>query len=371
MPKRSGTSARSEHALRRTEGNHVARSRSVTAKQAKKVTSLAKAPPSATKGPANAKRLVKSPVIVPARATSSRRNVGTVPHSERSALLPLRIPTPPPPPIPRSMELEWTNDPEGSPPHTEGAFDRWVRRGDALLRKLAEHGAANDEYRTNLREGRFFWVDPRGRVSAEARAKLICTFVPQTASLTMGWADPALRGEAVGRILGMPSEVDDIDEEGAWRIAMATAEHADAEYIYRVRSPTQCLFLALSALSFSAARAPFIPTTPVAMALVTLGEARVAANLGAEPVDTLRARLTAAGAVLLEQSEYAYRETEWVARLVWTGKQLGALAERLPQPASGEGAKGASSTRWLDRTVAQELVDALAILEEEWRQLGG
>lgn len=265
------------------------------------------------------------------------------------------------------MELEWTGDPGGSTPPEEAAFDRWVRRGDDLLRKLAEHGAANHEYRANLREGRFYWVDPSGAISAEARAKLLCTFVPQTSSVTMGWADPLTRDLALPRVAGMPAEVDNVDEEGAWRIAMTAADRAQADHIYRVRSPTRCMFLALSHLVFVSGRQAYVPSTPVALVLATLGEARNAANLGAEPVDTLRARLCAAGATLLEQAEYVHRHTDWVGRLVRTGKRLSALAERLPRPTFFSVAKG-SATLWLERPLADDLVESIALLEEEWHQ---
>jgi hypothetical protein len=265
------------------------------------------------------------------------------------------------------MELEWTGDPGGSSPPAEEPFERWVRRGDELLFRLAEHGAADHEYRVDLREGRFYWVDPRGRVSAEARAVLLCTFVPQTASVTMGWAEARLGGCAIGRIAGMPAEQDDLDEEGAWCVAMEAADRVGAEYIYRVRSPARCLFLGLSGLTFTPAHPAFVPGTPVALVLATLGEARTAADLGAEPLDVLRARLSAGGAALLEQAEYAHRDTDWVARLVRTGRRLGALADRLPRPTFFSVAKGAS-TVWLEPKLRADLVESLTLLEEEWRQ---
>jgi hypothetical protein len=289
------------------------------------------------------------------------------PPGHESVRPPPRIPPPEPLLAPRSMELEWTGDPGGSSPPEEAAADRWARRGDELLLRLAKHGAADHHYRADLREGRFCWVDPAGHVSAEARAQLLCTFVPQTSSVTMGWADPHMAGVALTPVPAMPAEVDDIDEEGAWHVAMSAAEHAGAEYLYRVRSPARCLFLALSGLTFGPSRAEVAAVTPVAMVLATLSEARLAAELGAEPVDTLKARLAAAGATLLEQAEYTHRDTDWVARLVRTGKRLGALAERLPRPTFHSVAKG-DHTVWLERRLADDLVLSLGLLEEEWQQ---
>ncbi len=280
---------------------------------------------------------------------------------------PPRIATPPPPLAPRSMELEWESDPGDFSPRVEGIFERCVRRGDELLRRLAEHGAADHETRVDLRDGRFYWVDDRGRVSAEAEAKLICTYFPQTSSVTMGWFDARLRKQAIRRIAGMPSELDNLDEEGAWRVALTAADRTPMDYLYRVRSPARCLFLSLSHLTFSPSREAFVPTTPVALVLATLGEARVSAQLGAEPLDTLRARLSAAGATLLNQAEFAHRGTDWVARLNRTGKRITALAERLPRPTYYSVAKGAQ-TLWLDKRLADDLVESITLLEEEWRQ---
>ena len=70
----------------------------------------------------------------------------------------------------RVMELHWGDDTPSSR-RPDGLVQRWIKRGDALLRHLAEHGAARHEYRADLKEGRFVWVDPDGRVSARgARA---------------------------------------------------------------------------------------------------------------------------------------------------------------------------------------------------------
>ena len=183
----------------------------------------------------------------------------------------------------------------------------------------------------------------------------------------MAWADARNRAFVPPRVPGIPPEFDNVDEEGAWRIAMAAADRAECDYLYRVRSPAQSMFLALSDLRFLSSRQAFVPTTPVALVLATLGEARVAAHLGAEPVDTLRARLSAAGAALLEQAEYVHRHTDWVSRLVRTGKRLSALAERLPRPTFFSVAQG-RCTVWLDRKLADDLVESISLLEEEWHQ---
>lgn len=268
------------------------------------------------------------------------------------------------------MELEWSGDPGGSSPPEEPAFDRWVARGDLLLRKLAEHGAANHEYRTDLREGRFYWVDPDGRVSAQAKARLVCTFVPSTSSVAMGWADPMWRTVAISRLDGMPAELDNMDEEGAWRVAMAAADRAGADFLYRVRAGTVSLFLCLNGLSFAHDLKAFVPHTPVPFVRALLAESIHAVALGAEPADTLRARIAGAGTALVELSAYAYRATDWVSRLTRSGKRLLSLAEKLPRPTFFSVAKGTSAV-WLDPREAGDLKDSLTLLDEEWRQFGG
>ncbi|MEZ4313978.1 MAG: hypothetical protein R3F14_38645 [Polyangiaceae bacterium] len=401
MAKRTGSSAHGERATRGMERKDVAGERTAAAKTLKKRPSR-EAPPGssarakrATKGgpraavaPPKSTAQAKRTKTAGARAEASRearveparrkkmetkiavRGVGARDEEPavETARVPPRIPTPPALAVaPRSMELEWTGDPGGSTPPAEATFDRWVRRGDELLRRLAEHGAASHEYRVNLEDGRFFWVDEGGRVSAEAKARLVCSYVPQTASLAMGWADGATRAVSTPRVIGMAAEIDDIDEEGAWRIAMHAAEVAGAQYLYRVRSAAQSLFLALAGLTFTPSLRSYVPSTPVAMVLATLEEAREATLLGAEPVDTLRARLSAAGASLMQQAEFAHRDTDWVARLLRAGKRLGTLADRLPRPTFHSVAKG-GATLWLDPNLASDLVESIEMLEEEWRQ---
>src|SRR6185437_11472629 len=52
----------------------------------------------------------------------------------------------------RVMELHWGDDTPSSR-RPDGLAQRWIKRGDALLRHLAEHGAARHEYRADLKEG--------------------------------------------------------------------------------------------------------------------------------------------------------------------------------------------------------------------------
>jgi hypothetical protein len=263
------------------------------------------------------------------------------------------------------MELHWGDDVPSSR-RSGGLVQRWVKRGDALLRHLAEHGAARHEYRADLRDGRFVWVDPDGRVSAEAQAQVVCSWSRSTSALAMAWADPLVRGAGIGRLEGMPSERDDIDEEAAWRVAMEAADRASAEYLYRVTTPHAWYFLALSGLTFHPERASFSPSTPVGLVLRGLADIHSAVESRAEPTEVVRDRLSGLGQALLLESEYAYRNTDWVARLERTGRRLVNLGQQLPRSSFNSLAAGHVPTEWLDRQATIDLGDALALLEDEW-----
>ena len=266
----------------------------------------------------------------------------------------------------RLMELHWGDEEPAQSVRSDGLVKRWVKRGDALLRHLAEHGAAKHEYRADLEGGRFVWLDPTGKVSAETEARVICSYAKSTSVLSMGWRDPRLRKAGIARIDGMAAEVDDVDEEGAWRVAMEVADATHAEYLYRVTTPHAWYFLALRALTFTPARGSFTPGTPVGMVLRTLGETRTAIESRAEPADVVRSRLLGVGQALLQEAGYAYRDTDWVSRLERTGKWMLLLAERLPRQSYGSVAAGRGTEEWLDREATVDLSQAITLLEDEW-----
>jgi hypothetical protein len=265
----------------------------------------------------------------------------------------------------RVMELSWGDDAAVEPP-VEGLVQRWVKRGDALLRRLAEHGAARHEYRAELSQGRFVWVDPAGLVSAETRARVLCSWSPSTSTLVMAWADALMRDAGVPRIEGMASEHDDVDEERAWQIAMEAADAARAAYLYRVTTPHTWYFLALSEPTFLPERGSFRPGTPVGLVLRGLTEARQGIESRAEPASVVRDRLAGLGHALLQESEYAYRGTDWVVRLERAGRRLLKLSEQLPRASFGSVAAGRRVEEWLSREATIDLSQAIALLEDEW-----
>jgi hypothetical protein len=182
----------------------------------------------------------------------------------------------------------------------------------------------------------------------------------------MAWADPLVRASGIGRVDGMPAERDDVDEESAWRIAMEAADRTSAEYLYRVTTPHAWYFLALSGLTFHPQRASFSPGTPVGMVRRGLADTRGAVESRAEPAEIVKNRVSTLGQSLLLEAEYAYRDTDWVARLERTGRRLLALGQQLPRSSFTSLAAGRSAGEWLDRQTTIDLSEALALLEDEW-----
>lgn len=266
-----------------------------------------------------------------------------------------------------AAELEW-DDGERVPPFAiaDDLVQKWVRRGEELLAQLRQHGAAKHEYRADLKDGRFVWIAPDGRVSAEAKAQVVCSWSRTTSVVVMAWADALVRPAGIARVDGMPSERDDADEETAWRVAMAAADACGAAYLYRVPTPHAWYFVALRDLTFTPEEDVFVPAAPVGLVLRGLADTRIAIASRAEPADVLRERLTAVGDSFLHQAEYAYRGTDWVARLERTGRRMMHLAGMVARPSYGSIAAGRPAEEWLDRDIAVDLIEAITMLEDEW-----
>ncbi|WP_438017338.1 DUF6882 domain-containing protein [Sorangium sp. So ce315] len=269
---------------------------------------------------------------------------------------------------PRPPELDWDDTPSDSAEETRARG--WAARGEELFQQLVDHGASLHEYRADLKEGRFVWIAPGGRVSVEARARLLCSWSRATSVLVMAWADPLVSGAGIERIDGVPAEQDSVDEQGAWQIAMAAADACGAAYLYRVSSPLAWYFLALDDLTFSPRRASFHPGAPVGLVLRAIGEVREAIGSRAEPADVIRDRISALSDSLFHHARYAYRDTDWVARLERTGGCLMHLAKRIPRASYSAIAAGQRVDEWLERELAVELSNALSLIEDEWSLFG-
>lgn len=322
-----------------------------------KGSSTGKAPPKTAKAKPSAARTKSSSSSRAVKSAAPRAVVKPEPAVTDAAS---------PPPLLNDAEAELPprdTDPQG---WLDALIARWTRRGQMLLQKLAEHGAAEHEYRADLKEGRFVWIAPDGHVSVEARANVLCSWSRSTSVLAMAWADPVVRYAGVTELPGLASEHDDVDEEKAWLLAMEAAEAAGAEYLYRVPSPHAWYFLALRDLTFDPKRASFRPGTPVGLVLRELADTRAAIESRAEPTQVIRKRLSSLGSSLLHQAGYAYRGTDWVARLERTGNRLTQLASRLPRQSFGSIAAGQPTEEWIERDVAVDLIQSISLLEDEW-----
>jgi len=300
------------------------------------------------------------------RSSSGRARVGTIPGPPTPEILGIAGISP----DVDLSNLDWDDErpssPESIPELAPGLVSRWVERGQELLLKLQAMEAADYEYRADLRDGRFVWLSPEGHVAVEAKAKVVCSWARSTSVVVMAWVDPLMREVGISRVEGMASEMDDVNEAGAWHAAMRAAEACVAEYIYRVPTPHASYFLALWELRPSRIDSGFCPSTPVGLVLRELSEIRSAVASRAEPSDVVRERLLNAGSALIYQADYAYRTTEWVGRLRRTGQTLTKLSRRLSPPTYSTIAAGRPAEEWISPDVASELVGAVALLEDEW-----
>ncbi len=267
---------------------------------------------------------------------------------------------------PSGPSLDWDDGVMLAEP-TDELVARWARKGEELVRLLEAHGAGKHEYRADLKQGRFVWLGPDGHVSAEARAEVVCSWSRPTGVIAMAWVDPLVRPVGIGPIEGMAAERDGVDEETAWRVAIQAAEVRAADYLHRVPTPHAWYFLALRDLTFEPRHPLFSPGTPVGLVLHGLSETRTAVSSRAEPSELLRERLEAVGRELLGQADYAYRDTDWVSRLVRTGRHLLHLAGRIPRPTFSAVAAGRGTDDWIDEDTERDLSAALTLLEDEWQ----
>jgi hypothetical protein len=148
---------------------------------------------------------------------------------------------------------------------------------------------------------------------------------------------------------------------------MKAADASGAEYLHRVAAPNAWYFLGLRDLTFQPYRASFTPSTPVGLVLRGIDEIRQAIVSRAEPAEVVRDRLGRTGHALLREADYAYRGTDWVARLSRAGKRLSQLAEQVPRTSFDAALQGAAAGEWLSTELSTELENALKMLEDEWR----
>ena len=267
--------------------------------------------------------------------------------------------------VARATQLDW-NDSSRHERSLDELVERWARRGDELLRRLTQHGAEQHEYRADLREGRFVWISPDGRVSAEARAQVVCSWSRSTSVVAMAWTDPLVRASAIPRIDGMPSERDDVDEERAWRVAMEAAEASDRRFPLPGADPARvvlprparaqllarsCLVHPRNAGRPRPARAGGHPASDRVTRRAGRGRARAA--------DRNRQRALAPRRVRLPRHRLGRAAGAHRPRIAH-------LAGMVPRASYGTIAAGRPSDDWIDRDLAVDLIHSITLLEDEW-----
>jgi hypothetical protein len=270
----------------------------------------------------------------------------------------------------RMKDFDWDDGASTSAEPTE-LYNRWSDRGDELTRRLGALGVDERLYEVDLRAGRIAWLDGEGGVLCEARAQLLCSHHAPSRRLVMAWADPVLASFGCEPTDDGPGERDDLDDLGAWVVAMRAAEACGAEFLYRVPGALASHFLALRGLrrGEAAAGEPATPAdaaSPVALVLARLNDAQRALASDAVQADEARDKLGRAGADVTRQSETTYRDTEWTGRLTRTGKLLLQLSGRLARPTYTAIAMGRSCDELVDAEVASEMRRSVALLVDEW-----
>lgn len=274
----------------------------------------------------------------------------------------------------RMKDFDWDDGESTSAEPTE-LYNRWSDRGDELTRRLVELGVDERLYEVDLRSGRIAWLDAESGVLCEARAQLLCSHHAATRRLVMAWADPILASLGIEPTDDGPGEKEDLDDLGAWVVAMRAAEACGADFLYRVPGALASHFLALRGLrpGEAAASEPAAivdAASPVSLVLARLQEAQRVLNGGAIRADEARDRLGRAGADVTRQSETTYRDTEWTGRLTRTGKLLLQLSSRLARPTYTAIAMGRACQDLVDGDVAAEMRRSVALLVDEWSAFG-
>lgn len=274
----------------------------------------------------------------------------------------------------RMKDFDWDDGESTSAEPTE-LYNRWSDRGDELTRRLADLGVDERLYEVDLRAGRIAWLDGESGVLCEARAQLLCSHHGPSRRLVMAWADPILASFGCEPTDDGPGEREDLDDLGAWVVAMRAAEACGAEFLYRVPGALASHFLALRGLRAgdAAAAAPEAVAdgaSPVALVLSRLQDAQRVLSADAVRADEARDRLGRAGADVTRQSETTYRDTEWTGRLTRTGRLLLQLSGRLARPTYTAIAMGRACEDLVEGEVAAEMRRSVALLVDEWSAFG-
>lgn len=200
-------------------------------------------------------------------------------------------------------------------------MNRWNERQAALGALLRAHGAEQHEFRVDLGEGRFWWQDEAGVPSVVAETKVLGSWALSNGSVLAGWANRSLPPGAVTAVVAGVPERDLIDDElDVWDWALAIAEGAGADFVYRAPNPQNWIFLGLWNVRTAAKdEARFLPGSPWAHVRAVLGELSA-------PRDDGERRTLMRNYGLSFVDHAATRGTRWEKPLRVIGEELISLA---------------------------------------------
>lgn len=148
---------------------------------------------------------------------------------------------------------------------TSERMARWQTRQGILQAILRAHGAIDHDFRVDLGLGRFWWQDPRtGQPSVVAKTRVLCSWARSNGSLLAAWENRSLpESAAVRPVPGVEPRLSGLSENEAWDHALAIADGAKAEFVYRAPNAQMLIFLGLwQVASAGPEEAPFEPGPP-------------------------------------------------------------------------------------------------------------
>lgn len=201
--------------------------------------------------------------------------------------------------------------------------ERWQARQAQLAALLEACGAAEGERHIEWGEGRIRWEDATGESVAEATMKALCSYSFPDQSLMMAWANEGLEQGAVIRpVAEVPDFIEECEEGEAWLWAMRLAEACQADYLYRISSPSYLVFLGLWDAHATLTTADVEAGSPHAFVLELLDGVRGALQDKRQDPTALRRLFINRGESLLQNAQYLYNDRSDGGLLRRTGNAL-------------------------------------------------
>jgi hypothetical protein len=210
--------------------------------------------------------------------------------------------------------------------------ERWQARQRQLADLLEGHGAADSERRVDWEAGCIEWVEPGGLVRATAEMRALCSYSFDDESLMMAWANEGLEQNAVIESMpDVPDMIEDCSETDAWMWAMRLAEEAQADFLYRIASPSYLVFLGLWQVVPAITEEEIEEGSPQSFVLELLDSLRTAVKEQASNPTSLRRLFINQGESLNHSAQSLYSDRSDAGLLRRTGDTLIEIGRSLGQ----------------------------------------